>query len=432
MRQFSPPRKASHPLLYLGAIGVCLGFLTTRWILDRWFVQEMSLGATRANEPSPVERDSPVHLPASVQNVVASKTDASGKSAHPSVASLRSLHESLSQRGLPAADLRLALMESLNRLTGEELSRLLEDDLNEFDTPSWEWTYAARRLSELEPQRAAELCLKTGNFEPMLVLRDAALLDGWAERNTQAFLSWALALPKELQTAPSYAMARWISVRPEEFAVQAPRMVHSPIGRLAAYSAIHGLLGEKIPAEKELQGRLLSTAFDFVQSLPVGPLQSAALAALASQKGIDWMAHSERLKAFQLLIEDAPIAGMGLKDVADALPPGPVREHAQRARFAETGKASLEQAAQNLKLLIGTADYAPATRGFVDTLALANPKDAVQWALTIRPQDGVYRAAALEKAVREFYEQQPEEALEWLKTAPLSPADYFQLTGRDR
>jgi hypothetical protein len=87
-----------------------------------------------------------------------------------------------------------------------------------------------------------------------------------------------------------------------------------------------------------------------------------------------------------------------------------------------------KSAAKKVEALAGSADYPAAVRGFVEATAAKDPAAAADWALSIGLQGG-QRAAALEKAVAEYFRQKPDEARKWVASAPLSAEEYFLLTG---
>jgi hypothetical protein len=68
----------------------------------------------------------------------------------------------------------------------------------------------------------------------------------------------------------------------------------------------------------------------------------------------------------------------------------------------------------------------------VDATASKDPAAAAEWALKIDPSAPAQRAAALERVAREMFLKNPDDARAWAEKAPLSDAEYAQLTGRQR
>jgi hypothetical protein len=182
----------------------------------------------------------------------------------------------------------------------------------------------------------------------------------------------------------------------------------------------------------------LAAAREFAARLPEGGMRTAALAQLVKWPGIDITAYPEVLNAIGALSrEDGRRLGRDMADKAEVLPESPARESAFVSALRGQAEKDPTQAVKRLEALNGTADYPAAVRGFVDATARKDPAAAVQWALAIPSEGGggavqVQRSAALERAAGEWFKQNPEAARQWVETAPLTPQEYFQLTGRQR
>ena len=139
------------------------------------------------------------------------------------------------------ADVKLCLMEAVNKLGPEELAELLSREANTtnlFRTIQPDFEYAARRLSEIAPEKAAELWLKRkGAF-----LGGEALLAPWAKQHPEDFVSWSLGLPADAQKAAAGGLGELARENPSLFASLAPRLEHSP----------GGVAGARLPASLQI------------------------------------------------------------------------------------------------------------------------------------------------------------------------------------
>lgn len=339
-------------------------------------------------------------------------------------ASLVDLSATCEKAGSPAKA-RLELMEAINRLKSGELEAVLAAEAATTDfyrSQRFDFQFAARRLAEIAPEKAAALWLsaRTSHFAV------DALIVPWAKKNPQAFASWSLGLPQDAQKAVSLTMAQISAENPSQFAVFAPQLAQTPAGPSGARGAIAGLISKAGKRDDP------SEAIAFAQSLPQGVMRDAALAELARWPGMDLGAHPEVAAAVGALNQTearryiAQIAG-----VAEQLPAGGVRDAAFSTQMSAVAKKDPQKAAQRVEALAGSSDYPAAVRGFVDATAAKDPAAAIEWALTIS-QAGVQRNAALEKAVSEYFRQKPAEARKWVESAPLSGEEYLMLTGRPR
>jgi hypothetical protein len=344
---------------------------------------------------------------------------------------LRRLSAILRQvEGASPSDKKLALMDGINQMDPEALMQLLEeiaDDANFFRTFSPEFELAARRLSEIEPEKAAELWLGRRG----VLLGGSALLLPWAGRNPGAFAAWSLGLPQDAQRALGAVLGDLARMSPQQFAELAPQLATSPAGAAGARAAIQGFL-EKGKAEKQEQAKMTEAVLAYAKGLPEGAMRSAALVEAAQNadlKKLNLAADEELRDALAALgpMESKTVAKK-FAETADKLPQGALRESAFAAQISAAAERDPKNAAKKVEALSGSSDYPAAVRGFVDATAAKDPAAAADWALSIGPQGG-QRAAALEKAAAEYFRQKPDEARKWVASAPLSAEEYFLLTG---
>ncbi len=341
--------------------------------------------------------------------------------------SFEELRQAVVKPGLNSADLRLAMMERINSLGAEDLVRLLDRESRSSDffrSIQGDFQYAALRLAEVAPEKAAQLWLK--HRDSSLGMGGNALLQPWVQKDPQAFAGWVRNLPDEAQKAVGLSMRNMARVDPEQFAGIAAQLANSPVGPMGARGAIDGM------RPKEGETADTAKALAFVKGLPEGAMRSSALAALARWPGLDLGAHPDLAAAMaDLSPADARRVGATVASSADKLPQGPAREYAYVNQISKDAAKDPQAAARKVEGLSGTADYPAAVRGFVEATATKDPAAAVDWALTIGLQ-GTHRSAALERAAAEYFRQKPAEARKWVEKAPLSPQEYFMLTGRPR
>jgi hypothetical protein len=323
------------------------------------------------------------------------------------------------------ADLKLSFMEAVNQFAPEELAEQLSrvaESANLFRTMQPDFEYAARRLSEIAPEKAAELWLKRKDG----LLGGEALLAPWANQHPEAFVAWSLGLPEDAQKAAAGVLRDLARGNPEQFAALASQLAQAPGGVAGARGAIRGLFqGEGKQPDP-------AAALAYAKGLPEGPVRSAALAETAQAYGLERLsldAHPEVREALAALgPAEARAVGQQFAAAANKLPQGPVRESAFAAQINMAAKKDPLAAAKKVEALSGSADYPAAVRGFVEATAAKDPAAALDWALSIGPQGG-QRTAALEKAAAEYFRQKPNEARKWVTSASLSAEEYFLLTG---
>jgi hypothetical protein len=316
-------------------------------------------------------------------------------------------------------------MEAINKLKPDELAQMLAREAGNSDfyrSSRFDFQFAARRLSEIAPEKAAALWLTTKSTHYSV---DVLLLP-WAKRDPQAFASWSRTLPADAQKAMAGTLGQLASDNPAALTPIAAQLSENPAGVVGARSAISGMIA------KAQKGSDPADAIAYASALPAGPMRTAALAELARWPGLDLATHPEIAEALATISPSEvrryiPQAAAS----ADKLPPGYVREAAFSTQISGIAKKDPAAAAKKVESLSGTADYPAAVRGFVDATASKDPIAALEWALTIDTQ-GNQRTAALEKAAAEYFRTKPADARKWVETAPLTPAEYAVLTGRSR
>ena len=338
--------------------------------------------------------------------------------------SLIELVNACEKAGSPAQS-RLALMEAIGKLKPDELEAMLATEASNSDfyrSQRFDFQFAARRLSEIAPEKAAALWLKTESAHP----GSDILLLPWAKKDPQAFASWSLGLSTDAQRALSGTMAQIVADDPQRLLGIAAQLSGSPAGVSSARGAIAGMIA------KASKGADPADAIAYAQALPDGPMRTAALAELARWPSLDPGAHPEIAAALsELSPSQARRYLPQVTAVADKLPQGTLRDSAYAAQLAGAAKKDPQAAAQKVESLAGSADYPAAVRGFVEATAAKDPAAAIEWALTI-PKTGTQRSAALEKAAAAYFRTKPADARKWVETAPLSSEEYLMLTGRTR
>jgi hypothetical protein len=321
------------------------------------------------------------------------------------------------------AERRMFVMEFINAATAEDLAELMAKELTGADlyrTTRFDFQFAAKRLAEIAPEKAADLWLKVRGSH----LSTDVLLAPWAKSNPQAFATWSASLPPDAQKAVGPTMVKLATEHPEQFLEIAPQLARSPAGVLGARGAVSGLIAKASKGEGPAAG------LAFAKALPEGPARSAALAELARWPGLDLAAHPEIGAALaQLSPLDARRYAQQLNP--ESLPQSPVRESAYVSQISKTAQKDPQAAAKKVDELSNSPDYPAAVRGFVEATAAKDPAAAVDWALSIGVV-GPQRAAALEKAASEYYRLKPADARKWVETAPLTAEEYQMLTGRSR
>ena len=398
-------------VLLCASLGVAGFFIGSRW--------PSSSAPARSLQPAPQDVESPQNLtrpgPDSAPSGLAIEAD--------SFADLDSL---LGKADAAPADRRLQLMEAINSLKAKQLEQMLEKELRSdlfLRSDRFDFQYAASRLGEIAPERAAELWASHSEARSF----SRSLLAPWAKKDPVAFANWTLTQTPEIQRAARGSLTQAVSADPASFAFVAHQLASSPNGTETARAAMRSLAAkEPGAAQKQLE---------YAAGLPEGPMRNAALAELAqASPNLDLNAHPEVLQALASLSErDAYRLGSNLANKVDALPPGPVREAALQAALREQARTDPATAAKRLEALPPSSpDYAAAVRGFVDSTSAEDPASAAEWALSIPPTAPSHRSGALERVAAEFVRTNPDGAREWVEKAPLSNEEYRRLTGRTR
>ena len=356
-----------------------------------------------------------------------SSTEAS--SSTPSPKSILEITRAAENEGLPPADVRLQFMETIASMRAEELEELIRQEASNpdfFRRMRFEFQFAAERLSEIAPQKAAELWLSSASLR----FQTGALLSPWAARDPQAFVAWSLSLPADSQQATSAIIGSIAKNSPDTFASIAPLIVASPAAAPTARAAMEALM------EKAGKGTPPDVALSLAKSLPEGPMRNSALAQLAKWPALSLESHPEILRAIESLPKsDAQRLGRDLSPKAEQLPAGPARQSAFAGNLRDLTQKNPTAATEKLNSLSGTPDYAAATRGFVEETSRNDPQSAMQWALSIpgdAPGSSDQRQLALDRAARSWMRANAEEARTWVNNAPISDREYFLLTGTQR
>ena len=350
------------------------------------------------------------------------------KQADPFVAprTLKELYDAIQRDSGSPADARLAVMETIGRMNPEQLETLLTAEANNpdfFRRMRFDFQFAARRFAEIAPQMAAQLWLQNASLR----FQADTLLGVWAKREPRAFVTWILALPADSQRATASVVGGIAKSSPEDFAAVAPLIADTPSAPTAARAAMQSMIASASA------GADPGGAIRYAESLPAGPTRNAALAQLAQWPGIDLKQHPEISESIASLPrEDAIRLGRDLGKNAADLPAGFARDAAFAASVRYQAEKDFPAATTRMESLVGTPDYAAAARGFVDATASKDPAAAAEWALKIDPSAPAQRAAALERVAREMFLKNPDDARAWAEKAPLSDAEYAQLTGRQR
>lgn len=371
-------------------------------------------------QSDPANCESCKHTPSNRFSMLAAKQPVAARAPQSLAAIVQEARESAPS----APSARWKVMEIMGSMNAGELEGLIKgalDQINLFKPQSFEFEFAVRRLVELEPEKAAALWAKNA----ALRMQTDLFLNGWVKSDPQAFAVWSLAQSREIQQASASALGAFAKDAPEKFAAVAAQFGQSPAGAAGASRAIAGMLEREAGAPEK--------GFAYAQTLPEGPLRNAALMEMLKWPGAN--AHANPSVADALANadpEDARRLGRELSKTASQLPVGPARESAFTAALRDESGKDPVAAAKRLESLAGSVDYAPAVRGFVEATVRKDPATALEWALKIDPSASLQRSSALERAAAAWFKADSAAARAWVETAPLSDAEYFQLTGRAR
>jgi len=321
---------------------------------------------------------------------------------------------------------KLKFMEEIGRMDAAALAGLIRSASGALDVPrmnSFEFRFAVSRLVELEPRKAAALWAENG----LLRVYGSLSLESWIKKDPQDFASWARESTHDLGGAARSAIRAFAADNPEKFAELAAQLSTSPVAGVGARAAIDRMLARE-PASPE-------KALAYARALPEGEARNTALFAMLKWPGTNlWsdpevagaLAQAAPKQAWRLGIETAAVGS------PEKLPAGPARQSAFQFSVESDAIKDPDAAAKRLESLAGTADYAPAVRGFVDALAGRDPAAAAEWALSIDTRDKVQRNHSLNYAASRWFEADPEAARAWVEKAPLTDAEFLFLTGRER
>jgi hypothetical protein len=383
-------------------------------------LQPSTVASAKTVPPPVVPVESPSLAPATAASEAAVRP--SGELGALPKGSLRELTLACEKAGSPAAT-RLALMEAISHLKPDELRAMLAKETAGTDfyrSNRFDFQFAAKRLSEIAPEKAAALWLDARATHYSVDV----LLGPWAKKDPVAFASWSAGLAPDAQKAVGQTLAKSAAEQPEQFLGIAPQLAQGPAGILGARGAISGFIA------KAAKGEDPSNALAYAQSLPAGPTRAAALAELARWPGMNVAAYPEVAAALAQL-SPAEARRYARQVDPEALPPSALRESAYANQLAKAAQKDPQAAAKKVDALSKTADYPAAVRGFVEATAAKDPAAAIEWALTIGVT-GAQRSAALEKAATEYFRLKPADARKWVEKAPLTPEEYQMLTGRTR
>jgi hypothetical protein len=314
-------------------------------------------------------------------------------------------------------------MEVISQLKPEALAEMLAKETAGSDfyrSSRFDFQFAAKRLSEVAPEKAAALWLDARATH----FNIDVLLAPWAKRDPVAFAAWSTGLAPDAQKAVGQTMAKTAAEQPEQFLALAPQLGQSPAGVLGARGAVSGLIA------KATKGEDPASAIAYAQSLPAGPARAAALAELVRWPGLNLASYPE-VSAALAQLSPAEARRFAQQVNPETVPPSALRESAYASQLAKAAQKDPQAAAKRVDALSKTADYPAAVRGFVEATAAKDPAGAVEWALSIEVT-GAQRSAALEKAATEYYRLKPADARKWVERAPLTPEEYQMLTGRTR
>ena len=340
--------------------------------------------------------------------------------------SLQQILDNIRKKDLGPADARLEYLETIVKLSPDALEALVCDMtqnaewLLKYNTSRFCFEFAVSRLAEVAPEKAANLWLSKDRLHS----ETDVFLGPWAQKDPQTFALWCLSLSPEAQLASASALGSIAFGAPEQFAAIAPLLIDSPAAAKAAKSAMEFFLRQSTS----------DAAIEYAKTLPAGSMRIAALGRFAQILSLpDPTTQPEVVAAIAALPRDEAFSlGFGLSEKSAILPAGPAREAAFYSDFSkQAGKDPLAAAAR-LEALVSPQDYSAAVRGFVSATAHKDPAAAADWALSIPVEASIQRADALDRVARAFVNKDPDAAKAWVESAPLSPEEYFVLTGRQR
>jgi predicted Zn-dependent protease len=265
---------------------------------------------------------------------------------------------------------KLKFMEEIGRMDSAALAGLIRSASGALDVPrmnSFEFRFAVARLVELEPRKAAALWAENG----LLRVYGSLSLEGWIKKDPQDFASWARESTHDIGGGARSAIRAFAADNPEKFAELAAQLSTSPITTEGARAAIDRMLAREPDSPEK--------ALAYARALPEGEARNTALFAMLKWPGTNLWSDPEVAGA---LAQAAPEQAwrLGIETAAggspEKLPPGHARQSAFQFSVQSDAFKDPDAAAKRLESLAGTADYAPAVRGFVDALAARDPAAA--------------------------------------------------------
>lgn len=267
-----------------------------------------------------------------------------------------------------------------------------------------------------------------------------ATLAGWASASPQAALAWFQQLEKEGKKGDNQQFLKGAMVH--GLAVTDPaRAAQFLIGLSeAGDKQAAGLM--PIVAGRMVQQQGLEAAVRWTESLPEGPLRASAALRLAG----DYVnADPARAAAWAASLQDRPDYAKVVARVSqlwagrdvdaavrwtESLPPSPAKHEGLSAAYGQWGARDPETASRTLYHMPPSTEKNFAINGFISGLAHSDPEAAVIWAAEI--SEPKMREAALVRAGRQYYRQQPQAAMQWLASSGLPETAWQQVTSGRR
>jgi hypothetical protein len=375
---------------------------------------------------SPLRNQSPESAPSPerASNVVSSSSVRQSPEPEKASPGSQSDRETPVSKGVISA--RVSACEKIASMNQSQLLQFLGEALRDefsFKLLRFDFQYAFQRLAEIAPTEGAELLVKS-DF-PFLGF---SFFTHWAARDSERFLDWLRREPGA--NAPAARVVQNIASHSPELAAELAHQLKDLPHRVDGGNLMEGFLSEQNPLGK----RGWKEGLNYIEKLPEGPVRDAALARLSVEKDFPLADRPDALQALARISgAEAWRAGGNLADKYQLLPPSEVRTVAiGRWIYYVADSGSDSDAAETLQRLTGP-EYAAGVRGFIQSKAAnEDPKAAAQWALSIPPELGNERLYALHDLLRKWSAQEPEEAAQWIQTAPVSDTEYFRLTGKKR
>lgn len=337
-----------------------------------------------------------------------------------------------------AADAKRTLLRAIQTLNAKELESLLIQDFQtrvlwELEAP--EVQLALQRFAQLEPERAAKLWAETRFLTHTESKLHTLFLIPWLKKEPDAFFQWFSALDPSLSRRARTFLQNTAKEQPELLFTHAAQLDKLSFAPRLMVEAVDKLCPTENGPPEAWEKVLLQA-----RALPEGRLRDVALAWIAQKnakrKDSDFpiLRESDVQKALAAVPWEFAMPGAP-DGILDHLPAGPLREWAvQNHMMRETKTSGVSAALEKLESLRGTADYGAATLAFVEFCAGNDPGSLALAAARVLslPAESPLRARALGVAAAALYKADPEAARAWVREAPLSPQEYFQLTGESK